>query len=145
MILLPQRQDLILRPFFPGAYTGKGDQLPVGTVAYTVVQDGDEWVFLRIGDRDSRVIPAGTPVIVVADMESSDTGNTKVLAMTLLSTADVSARPGNILQASDNPVAVSNGKIGDKTVYVLGVKDWVPGFYLFTGSEIPAGKVYILK
>ncbi|MBR5735713.1 MAG: fibronectin type III domain-containing protein [Bacteroidales bacterium] len=120
-------------------------ELPEGAVAYTVAQDGDELVFLRIGDRDSRVIPAGTPVIVVADNESSDTGNTKVLAMTLLSTADVSARPGNILQASEYPVAVSNGKIGDKTVYVLGIKDWVPGFYQFDGDEIPAGKAYILK
>ena len=120
-------------------------KLPEGAVAYTVVRDGDEMVFLRIGNGDSRMIPAGTPVIVVADKESSDTAETKILAMTVLVTADVSARPGNILQASENPVAVSDGKIGDKTVYVLGIKDGVPRFYLFTGAEIPAGKVYILK
>ena len=51
----------------------------------------------------------------------------------------------NILLASDIPIAVTEGKIGDKTVYVLGVKNGVPGFYQFEGNEIPAGKAYILK
>ncbi|MBO4476353.1 MAG: fibronectin type III domain-containing protein [Bacteroidales bacterium] len=119
-------------------------ELPKGAVAYTVIDDGGELVFVRIGDGESRQIPADTPVIIVADKETSD-GDTKSLSLGMLISAEAAARSGNILQASDNPVTVTEGKIGDKTVYVLGVKSGVPGFYLFEGSEIPAGKVYILK
>lgn len=120
-------------------------ELPEGSVAYTVAEDGEEMVFLRIGDGDSRGIPAGTPVIIVADKEESDTADTKDILLVMRTDADVSARPGNILQASDTPVAVTDGKIGDKTVYVLGIRDGVPGFYPFAANEIPAGKAYILK
>ena len=124
-------------------------ELPEGTVAYTVAEDadGEELLFLRIGDGDSREVPAGTPVIIVADKEASETADTKVLPLVprTLDPDKVSARSGNILQASDTRVTVTDGKIGDKTVYVLGIKDGVPGFYQFEGAEIPAGKAYILK
>ena len=120
-------------------------QLPEGAEAYTVIRDGSELVFVRIGDGDSRVIPAGTPVVIVADKETSDTANTKEITVTALTSCDVSARTGNILQASDTDTAVTGGKIGNQTVYVLGIKNNAAGFYKFTGSSIPAGKAYYLK
>ena len=120
-------------------------QLPEGAEAYTVIRDGSELVFVRIGDGDSRVIPAGTPVVIVADKETSDTANTKEITVTALTSCDVSARSGNILQASDTDTAVTGGKIGNQTVYVLGIKNNAAGFYKFTGSSIPAGKAYYLK
>ena len=124
---------------------GTSYQLPEGAEAYTVIRDGSELVFLRIGNGDSRVIPAGTPVVIVADKETSDTANTKEITVTALTSCDVSARTGNILQASDTDTAVTGGKIGNQTVYVLGIKNNAAGFYKFTGSSIPAGKAYYLK
>ena len=120
-------------------------QLQEGAEAYTVNRDGSELVFLRIGNGDSRVIPAGTPVVIVADKETSDTADTKEITVTALTSCDVSARSGNILQASDTDTAVTSGKIGNQTVYVLGIKNGAAGFYKFTGNSIPAGKAYYLK
>lgn len=124
---------------------GASYQLPEGALAYTVVRDGTELVFVRIGDGDSREIPAGTPVVVVADKESSDVANTKEICISLMASCSVSARSGNILQASGTDTAVSGGKIDSKDVYVLGIKNGSAGFYKFTGSTIPAGKAYYLK
>ena len=120
-------------------------QLPEGAMAYTVIRDGTELVFVRIGDGDSREIPAGTPVVVVADKESSDVANTKEISISLMASCSVSARQGNILQASGTDTAVSGGKIDSKDVYVLGIKNGTAGFYKFTGSTVPAGKAYYLK
>ena len=115
-------------------------QLPKGGLAYTVRKEGTDCVFYCIGD----VIPAGTPVIVLLDKQPGDTGSTKVIALSLTSTANVPVL-NNILKGTDSPVAVSNGKIGDNTVYVLGIRNGKLGFYPFSGNEIPAGKAYYLK
>ena len=119
-------------------------RLPEGAVAYTAELDGTEVVFVRLGDGESRDIPAGTPVIVVADKESSETDETKMIDIAPLVSTSVTARPGNILQASDTDIDVTDGKVGGKTVYVVGVKNGVLGLYKFTGSVIPAGKAYYL-
>ena len=112
-------------------------QLPKGGLAYTVRKEGDDCVFYCIGD----VIPAGIPVIILLDKQAGDTGPTKVIP---LSVTGYSIAPilNNILKGTDSPLAVSNGKIGDNTVYVLGIKEGKLGFYPFSGSEIPAGKAY---
>lgn len=112
-------------------------QLPAGAVAYTAALDGDQLVFLRIGNGASDVIPAGTPVIIVTESED--------LTVTALDSTTVSAREGNVLHASDTPTAVSEGKIGEQTVYVMGIVNGTLGFYPFTGTSIPAGKVYLLR
>ena len=74
-----------------------------------------------------------------------DPSATKTIPFTLLLSNDVWAREGNILIGTDKEIAVTEGKIGDKTVYVLGVVDGTLGFYPFTGDAIPAGKAYILQ
>ena len=115
-------------------------QLAKGGLAYTVREEGPDCVFYCIGD----VIPAGTPVIILLDKQAGDTGSTKVipLSVTGYSTPAVLY---NILKGTDSPLAVSNGKIGDDTVYVLGIRNGKLGFYPFSGNEIPAGKAYYLK
>lgn len=112
-------------------------QLPKGGLAYSVRKEGDDCVFYCIGD----VIPAGTPVIILLDRQAGDTGSTKVIP---LSVTDSSTVPilYNILKGTDSPVAVSNGKIEGKKVYVLGIRDGKLGFYPFSGNTIPAGKAY---
>jgi len=114
-------------------------QLAKGGLAYTVEKEGSDFVFYCIGD----VIPAGIPVIVLLDRQAGDTGSTKAIALSVTTTAQVSFL-SNILKGTDSPLAVSNGKIGEKRVYVLGVKDGKLGFYPFSGNEIPAGKAYYL-
>lgn len=112
-------------------------QLPKGGLAYTVRKEGDDCVFYCIGD----VIPAGIPVIILLDKQAGDTGPTKVIP---LSVTGYSIAPilDNKLKGTDSPLTVHNGKIGDNTIYVLGIKEGKLGFYPFSGSEIPAGKAY---
>ena len=127
-------------------YDVGANQLPDWAVAYTAMLDGDELVFVRIGNGKSNVIPPNTPVIIVADKTTEDgDAATKTIPFTLLLSNDVWAREGNILIGTDKEIAVTEGKIGDKTVYVLGVVDGTLGFYPFTGDAIPAGKAYILQ
>ena len=114
-------------------------QLPKGGLAYTVRKEGDDCVFYCIGD----VIPAGKPVIILLDKQAGDTESTKVIPLSVTSYSTVPILY-NILQGTDSPVAVSNGRIGNDKVYVLGIKDGKLGFYPFSGDTIPAGKAYIL-
>ena len=120
-------------------YNGTLDyQLPEGALAYTAGLDGTQVVFYRIGE-DSRVIPAGTAVIIVADSAS----------ITLTKTTDpgISIAPAkNILTGADLPTAVTAGLVNGKTPYVLGItgEPAALGFYKFTGDHIPAGKAYYL-
>ncbi len=103
-------------------------QLPDGALAYTVGLDGTQVVFYRIGE-DSRVIPAGTAVIIVADVAK--------VTLTKLDSTEVTAHAGNILVGSDTEIAKPAGN-----VYVLGIVESTLGFYKYTGSVIPAGKAY---
>lgn len=112
-------------------------QLPKGGLAYTVRKEGTDCVFYCIGD----VIPAGTPVIILLDKQAGDTGSTKVIPLSVTSYTTVPVLY-NILKGTDSPVAVNNGKIAGKTVYVLGIRNGKLGFYPFSGNEIPAGKAY---
>ena len=115
-------------------------QLPTGALAYTASLDGGQVVFHRIGE-NSDIIPANTAVIIVADASAVKNG---MITLTKLDSASgITAHSGNILQGSDEPVEVTGGQIGGKTVYVLG-KDssGTLGFYPFSGTSIPAGKAY---
>jgi hypothetical protein len=112
-------------------------QLPQGGLAYTVENESPEYVFFCIGD----IIPAGTPVVILLDKQAGDTENTKTIALSISGTRPT-PRPYNILSGSDLPVDVS--QFGGKTVYVLGIKNNVLGFYPFSGNTIPAGKAYYL-
>ena len=115
-------------------------QLPEGALAYTVEKEGDDFVFYCIDD----VIPAGTPVVILMDRQAGDTGNTKELALSVTNLSKTAPHPYNILKGTDTPLAVTDGKIGGKKVFVLGVSGGKLGFYPFNGSEIPAGKAYYL-
>lgn len=136
-----QGQNKYVATFFDGNTSWV---LPEGATAYTAGLDGDEWVFYRIDDRDSRVIPAGTAVVILMDKTSQDTAPTKTLAMTP-TTDSINIQHSNDLLGSDAPQAVTEGKIGERAVYVLGIKNGTLGFYPFSGTEIPAGKAYYLK
>lgn len=114
-------------------------RLPEGALAYTATLDGDDLVLHLVGD----VFTAGEAVIVIMDKTKQDTENTKVYDVSNMSVYNKVERP-NILQGSDSPVTVTDGKVDGKTVYVLGVENGVLGLYKFTGSEIPAGKAYHL-
>ena len=119
--------------------------LPEWAVAYAVSKESStEYIFQRFGYGDDRVIPADTPVVIVADKLPSDTGDTKEIP--------ISAHPSwvvdnrfNSLKASSSPITVTNGMIDGKTVYVLGVKNGTAAFYKFSGNTIPAGKAYLLE
>lgn len=134
-------EDKYVTTFFDGKVSW---ELPEGAIAYTAGLDGEELVFYRIGDGDSRVIPAGTAVIVLVEKTPEDTAQTKTLEPITTTTSLTIQRP-NILLGSDTPVAVTEGKIGGRTVYVLGIKDGIVGFYPFTGTAVPAGRAYYLK
>lgn len=136
-----QGQNKYVATFFDGNTSWV---LPEGATAYTAGLDGDEWVFYRIDDRDSRVIPAGTAVVILMDKTSQDTAPTKTLAMTP-TTDSINIQHSNDLLGADKPQAVTEGKIGGRTVYVLGIKDGIVGFYPFTGTAVPAGRAYYLK
>ena len=107
-------------------------QLPAGTLAYTAGKADGKVVFYRIGP-NSNIIPHNTAVIIVADAEGP-------LTLTKISSTDVTAKDGNLLQGSDSDFAVQSG-----TAYVLGVAGGVLGFYPITGNTIPAGKAYYIE
>lgn len=116
-------------------------QLPKGALAYTVNKEGEDYVFYCIDD----VVQAGTPVVIMMDKARGDTGDAKDVGLNVTSAAGVAPHLYNVLQGTDVPLAVSDGKIGGKTVFVLGVVGGKLGFYKFSGSVIPAGKAYILE
>ena len=115
-------------------------RLPEGALAYTVEKEGADYVFYCIND----IIPAGTPVVIMMDKTPEETGTTKELPLSLTSDPNTTPHPDNILQGTDSPLSVINGKINGKTVYVLGIRDGKLNFYKFSGNEIPARKVYFL-
>ena len=123
--------------FYDGARKWR---LPKGALAYTVGKEGAEYVFYCIDD----IIPAGTPVIILMDKTKEDTEDTKELKLSLTADSGKAPYPYNILKGTDVAVDVSGGKIDDKVVYVLGIRNGKLGFYQFSGTTIPAGKAYYL-
>jgi len=125
-------------------------RLPEHSRAYTLSMDGSDRVFHLVGE-DGSIIPRSTGVIVVSDKLPGESAPTKELVFTPLLSTTVEAHAGNILEGSDHPILVVDGKLDDasKNGYVLG-KDpnGVFGFYwLNAGHEswIPGRKAYYLK
>ncbi len=118
-------EDKYVTTFFDGT---KSYRLAPGALAYTAGRNGTDIIFYRIGE-DSNVIPQGTAVIIVAD--------SSYIELIELESTSVTARAGNILAGSDTDIDTPAG-----TVYVLGVTGETPGFYVFSGATIPAGKAY---
>ena len=106
-------------------------QLPEGAKAYTASLDGSKVVLHLIGT-DGSVIPADTAAIIVADASS--------IHLTKLDSTETSAQAGNILLGCNGAIDKPAG-----TVYVLNVSEETLGFYTYTGSTIPAGKVYYIQ
>lgn len=115
-------------------------QLPEGALAYTVHQEGEDYVFYCIDD----VVRAGTPVVIMMDKLAGDTEDTKEIDLSVTGASGRAPHLYNILRGAEAPVAVSGGKVDGKTVYVLGIVEGKLGFYQFSGSVIPAGKAYYL-
>ena len=111
--------------------------LPEGAAAYTAGTDGDRLVLYRIGE-SSRVIPAKTAVVILADNPD--------ISLTRQGSTTVTAKSGNVLTGAGTAIPVTEGKLGGKTVYVLGITGEPAALQLhpFTGTKIPAGKVYFL-
>ncbi|MBQ9477351.1 MAG: leucine-rich repeat protein [Bacteroidales bacterium] len=118
-------EDKYVTTFFDGT---KSYRLAPGALAYTAGRNGTDIIFYRIGE-DSNIIPQGTAVIIVSD--------TSYIELIELESTSVSARAGNILSGSDTDTDTPAG-----TVYVLGVAGETPGFYVYSGATIPAGKAY---
>ena len=91
------------------------------------------------------IVPAGTPVVILMDKTAGDTEATKKVSLSVTTASGPAPHPYNVLRGADAPVAVSEGKVGGQTVYVLGVVEGKLGFYKYSGNEIPAGKAYILE
>lgn len=118
-------------------YHGNYDyRMPEGARAYTAAREGTKVVFRLIGD-DGSVIPHGTAAIIA--------GTSPEITITKIESTGVTARSGNILLGSNSALALTDGKLGGRTVYVLGSSDGVVNFYQFNGPEIPAGKAFYLK
>ena len=83
---------------------------------------------LTLSTVTSKIIPSGTAVI----LESS---SPEIKLSPTTSTARIS---GNVLQGVAEDTEVEAG-----SVYVLGAKDGVVGFYQFTGTTLEAGKAYL--
>ena len=109
--------------------------LSEGAWAFTM---GSDYQLYRLG-ADGRVIPAGVAVVIV-----STSARINFFLSEDTATVTDHAPGGNILRGSDNAVPLTNGKVGEKIPYVLGVagNPAVIGFYKYTGSEIPANKAY---
>ena len=110
-------------------------QLPQGATAYTM---GYDYHLYRLGD-DGRTIPAGTAVVII-----SDRAGIPLIRTNEVSPVDLHSGT-NALLGSDNPVALTGGKLGGKEVYVMGIVNNQLGFYPYTGTAIPAGKAFYKK
>ena len=108
--------------------SAKNYQLPEGAKAYTATLDGSRLLLHLIGT-DGSIIPADTAAIIVADASS--------VHLTKLDSTEATAQAGNILQGCNGAIDKPAG-----TVYVLNNSEGTLGFYTYTGSTIPAGKVY---
>ena len=116
--------------------------LPEGAEAFILASD---YTLCRLGD-DGRTIPKGEPVVIMALLPDVTSAVTVYLVQE--GTGDLNIdRHGvtNILHASADTVTVTDGKVGGKTPYVLGVANGVAGFYKYTGTSIPYSKAYLLK
>lgn len=108
--------------------------LPDGVKAYIATQMGDDIVLKEL-KYSSNVIPPGTAVILIGDSET--------IQISRNDSVSVTAPSGNVLRGSNTSTALSNGKIGNNVPYVLSISDGTLNFYKFTGTAIPAGKIYI--
>ncbi len=119
--------------------------LPEGAQAFTMNPSRQLY---RLGT-DGSVIPAGTPVVILVDPETS-TANTKSITLTKSTDTDVIAVNGgaNYLRGADNPTPITT--ISHGTPYVLGIVtvdgEAKLGFFPYTGTgdnaNIPANKAY---
>lgn len=112
--------------------SSNGYKLPAGAQAFKLVDNK----LVLLGD-SGVVIPKETPVVIVSDKAS----------LTLTQTNATVTVGDNDLVGSATAVTVTEGKVDGKIPHVLSIKGSptaVIGFYKFTGSEIPAGKAYVL-
>jgi len=114
--------------FYDGS---NGYKLPAGAQAFKL----DDNKLVLLGD-SGVVIPKETAVVIVSDKTS----------LTLTETNAMVTVGANDLVGSATAVTVTDGKVDGKIPHVLSIKGSpaVIGFYKFTGSEIPAGKAYVL-
>lgn len=120
-------------------YATTAYQLPEGAQAFYMKSDKS----LYMVGTDGTVIPAGEAVVVMSDGDLTESSITLTLSATNI---DITVT-GNFLQgkASSTPVSSLSVESG-KSVYVLSADtDGNLGFFVFSGTEIPANRAYYVE
>ncbi len=120
-------------------YATTAYQLPEGAQAFYMKSDKS----LYMVGTDGTVIPAGEAVVVMSDGDLTESSIT--LTLTPM-TAEITVT-GNFLQGKASATPVSSLSIeSGKSVYVLSADtDGNLGFFVFSGTEIPANKAYYVE
>ena len=91
-----------------------------------------DYALYRLGD--GNIIPAGTPVIIMADAAT--------ISLTTLDSTTLTNPEDNKLNGTAVATATSSLTTGGKKVYVMSKVNETLGFYEFSGTTIPANKAY---
>ena len=116
-------------------------RLPSVALAFTMKSDK---VLYAVGEGD--IIPAGCPVVIMADASAVTDISGETATLTLSRTEEsAAAEDGNILAGTASATVASTLAPSGKKVYVLGKKDGNFGFFEFSGATVPANKAYYLE
>ncbi len=120
-------------------YATTAYQLPEGAQAFYMKDDKS----LYMVGTDGTVIPAGEAVVVMSDGDLTESSITLTLSATNI---DITVT-GNYLQGKASATPVSSLSIeSGKSVYVLSADtDGNLGFFVFSGTEIPANRAYYVE
>lgn len=120
-------------------YATTAYQLPEGAQAFYMKDDKSLYM---VGD-DGTVIPANVAVVVMSDGDLTES----IITLTLSATNIDITVTGNFLQGKASATPVSSLSIeSGKSVYVLSADtDGNLGFFVFSGTEIPANRAYYVE
>ena len=117
-------------------------KLPDGITAYKITNLSDSEVTLSLYESDDNTLPANTPFIL-----KSSTSSTITLSEAIGSTALSYDAPQGVFGTTDNTENPASSSDFTDNIFVLGYPDNSSeedmfGFYPYSGTTIPANKVY---
>ena len=116
-------------------------RLPSVAIAFTMKSDK---VLYAVAEGD--IIPAGCPVVIMADASAVTDISGETAILTLSRTEEsAAAEDGNILAGTGSATDASTLAPSGKKVYVLSKQDDNFGFFEFSGASIPANKAYYVE